>query len=69
MDTETGIVTPFHDHRDECVIDQAFLFQHLQHRGTEQFSKWLQIHFRHQTKVGIWWMLIEYKKRTAHHDD
>ena len=51
MNVKTGIVTPFHEHLDENVIDQPFLFQHLQYMCPKEFRTAPNIHFGHDIKI------------------
>ena len=47
---EARVMAPFHDHGDEFIVDQPFLFQHGQHLGTEQFGQGRDADFRHDVE-------------------
>ena len=44
-------MSPGHKHFDQGIIDQALFFQHLQDKGTKDFSQGLQISLRHYKKI------------------
>lgn len=51
MDTEPRVVPPGEDLFYQGVIKTTFVFQHLQDRSTEEFSKRPNIYPRHQIRI------------------
>ena len=50
MDAEARGMPPFHYHCYEGIIYQPFIFQHLEHMGTEQLPQRTQINLWHKKK-------------------
>jgi len=54
MNAKTKVVAPPLDHFDEWVIDQSFLFQHLQNICTKEFGTAANINIGHDIEIAAW---------------
>ena len=53
MHRKAGVVLPLQEFFDEAVVTPAFLLEHLQNIGAEQFGQGMDINFRHHIENAV----------------